>query len=1070
MTSAAALGVNPNPDRGIGLSHLLGTEYERKKQKLQQELQLDYRNYISRKTDLKSRQPQQQLHGVSLPIDERISVKEKLREERNKEYNLFLQEQAQIRTLKRRTSSVSPKRGQIQASDGLKISPPASPLSSHHKHTHTNIVPIHNERKDASTLTEVFNDGEIGNQVQRRRRRWQIHRAEPYSSEDELNTDRGDEFDLRYRRRKDRHTQEPEYKEEMTAQECRVKKASQDIKETAASTVSDQKTNDTILKSDLQVPASMKMAARSAVRKDKADFATGLLIGATEEQEITQMRKEQYRQELLRQIAEKQRKKMEEKRLELRVDPEKEPDRIQQLGSVNRHYNSLSQDVLHKLGKDLEAEGKHLNASLENSKPTENADERAPPGKSQVDFITALTQLPGKTVPSNGMELLQGVPSLDYFSEDYHRDFSNILGEVTIPRVPSVAPPLPPIVPHNYKTPYDADYYYYGSRNPLDPHLPHNPNGLPGGNRQSENSKILSQRTRPLRSSGHNEETHQHGASALVFGELHAEKSKQRRESVLSYQETLRQQIKEREEHRRIEKEEAARLNAKIEAEMKAYNPWGRSGGGAPIRDQKGNLVSDLNQMHRINEASYRNPVPTPGTETSSPISHRLTGFKDETLQQQDSYRAALKQQIEGNKRKQEEERERIRIEEEKEEKRLAIERARLQEEYEEEQRKEKRRTEHKLKNQGWIHEAETHREKQEKVVRQERETKKVPQTTRVEKDSRLNYERQPSPPVPTLQKKLANLAPSRPSSVLSQRSSRTNRSVSAPHHRPPDKIPSQQDDQQEVIRKLSALCSYLRKEQRQLEVQMGRTDSHETHYNLVNRRRPRADALKSAHREAVLSSARSPSPADAHANRQNIREFIQLKHRADTTSREEVRTLYPDPPADAQSLDIQQQALLREQQHKIRLMKRQEDGDFLGHQLGHYYPIKNPGRATHRNPILPSESSFIDYSGEAREQRSPQPSAEHQERTVPRRRLNYDEVADKGGDNLPAVPSLNNQNKRHITRPDSHSGDHSIKDWLPGDEADVSSLGSAMGRRISVDTVATELWLRPGTSDAVKQ
>lgn len=89
----------------------------------------------------------------------------------------------------------------------------------------------------------------------------------------------------------------------------------------------------------------MKMAPRSAVRKDKADFSTGLLIGKkhsyytdnkcnlsikvifqnlssilmtlrldagiTEEQETTQMRKEQYRQELLRQIAEKQRKKME---------------------------------------------------------------------------------------------------------------------------------------------------------------------------------------------------------------------------------------------------------------------------------------------------------------------------------------------------------------------------------------------------------------------------------------------------------------------------------------------------------------------------------------------------------------------------------------------------------------------------------------------------------------------------------------------------------------------------------------------------------------------------------------
>lgn len=36
---------------------------------------------------------------------------------------------------------------------------------------------------------------------------------------------------------------------------------------------------------------------------------------------------------------------------------------------------------------------------------------------------------------------------------------------------------------------------------------------------------------------------------------------------------------------------------------------------------------------------------------------------------------------------------------------------------------------------------------------------------------------------------------------------------------------------------------------------------------------------------------------------------------------------MYPDPPTDAQSLDIQQQALLREQQRKIRLMKREEEG-----------------------------------------------------------------------------------------------------------------------------------------------
>ncbi|XP_030611857.1 centrosome and spindle pole-associated protein 1 isoform X2 [Archocentrus centrarchus] len=964
-------------------SRLLGTDYERKKQKLMQELQLDYKHNVFKKKDLKSRDPQQQPEGLSLPIDERISVKEKLREERNKEYNLFLQEQAQVRKLKKRTS-VTHKPGQIQASDGMK----------------TNIVPLPKERcpsrKDAAILTEALNDGTstwIRGPVQRRRRRWQIYRVEePYSSEDEINTDREDEFDLKYRRGKDRDTQEPEHKEEMTARERRVNRVSQDIKEMEAP-VPDQNSNDTIWKSDFQMPGSMKTPAKPAVSKDEVKFATGLLIGKVEEQTVTQMRKEQYRQDLLRQIAEKQRKKTEEKRLELRVavsgatDPEKEPNGIQQVGSVNHDYNSLRRDVPHKPGKALEAEGKHPNPSLENGKPTENTEQRANPGKSQLDFSAALRQLPGKTVPTDGMELPQGVPSLDYFGADYHRDFSNILGEPTVPRVAGVAPPVPPIVLHTYKTPYDAAYYYYGTRNPLDPHLPHNPNGLPGGNQHSGNSEIPSQRTPPLISSGHTEAPHQHRASALVFEELHVENSNQRRESALSYKEALKLQIKESEERRKREKEEEARSNAKIEAEIRAYNPWGRGGGGAPIKDQQGKLFSDLNQMHRINEALYRNPLSTPGAEARSLYSHQLTGLKDQPPTQQDSYKEALKQQIEENRRKKQEEKECIRIEEEKEEKRLAVERARLQQEYEEEQRKEKKKIELKLKKQGWIHQAERHRKEEEKVVRQEKETEKVPQSTRAreEKDLQLNYEqRQSSPPIPTLQKKVANLEPSRPSSVSSRRSSRTNRSVSAS----PDKIPRSQDGQQEAVRVLSAMRRYLKEEQRRLDVH--RTDSQETHYTPVNRRRPKVDDFESAHGEAVLSSARAPSPADPHANRQNIREFIQLKDR-DTASRQEVRAMYPDPPTDAQSLDIQQQALLCEQQRKIRLMNRLKDDDFLDHQLGDYYPWKKPGRVSHRNPTLPSESTFIDvYSGDApEEQRSPQPSAGHQERTAPRRRLN---------------------------------------------------------------------------------
>lgn len=39
----------------------------------------------------------------------------------------------------------------------------------------------------------------------------------------------------------------------------------------------------------------------------------------------------------------------------------------------------------------------------------------------------------------------------------------------------------------------------------------------------------------------------------------------------------------------------------------------------------------------------------------------------------------------------------------------------------------------------------------------------------------------------------------------------------------------------------------------------------------------------------------------------------------------------------------------------------------------------------------------------------------------------------------------------------------------LSDDEADSLSLRSALERHVSMETVATEPWLRPGTSDAVK-
>jgi centrosome and spindle pole-associated protein 1 len=64
--------------------------------------------------------------------------------------------------------------------------------------------------------------------------------------------------------------------------------------------------------------------------------------------------------------------------------------------------------------------------------------------------------------------------------------------------------------------------------------------------------------------------------------------------SVLTVNISYVVKIREREERRKREREEKEEYEAKLETEMRIYNPWGKGGGGAPLRDAKGNLISML--------------------------------------------------------------------------------------------------------------------------------------------------------------------------------------------------------------------------------------------------------------------------------------------------------------------------------------------------------------------------------------------------------------------------------------------------------------------------------------------
>ena len=53
----------------------------------------------------------------------------------------------------------------------------------------------------------------------------------------------------------------------------------------------------------------------------------------------------------------------------------------------------------------------------------------------------------------------------------------------------------------------------------------------------------------------------------------------------LEYARDLKRQVDDREKEKARAKQEQEAYDRKIEAEIEEYNPWGRGGGGAPIKD-----------------------------------------------------------------------------------------------------------------------------------------------------------------------------------------------------------------------------------------------------------------------------------------------------------------------------------------------------------------------------------------------------------------------------------------------------------------------------------------------------
>ncbi|XP_060979414.1 centrosome and spindle pole-associated protein 1 isoform X6 [Dama dama] len=1096
LISMAKENIPPNSQQtrgslGIdyGLSLPLGEDYEQKKHKLKEELRQDYRRYLTQKNFLSTSETDPSTLGVSLPIGERLSAKERLKLERNKEYNQFLRDKEESTEKFRQVEKSTEQKNQRSKKPISQVKPDLpSQIQSSCENSE-------GPRKDVLTPSEAYEEllnqrrleedryRKLDDEIELRKSRRVIKKTDEevgvsnkkhqrFDSKTDIpdrrfhrfNEDRA--FDKQYYR----PGYDPEVSEDMDERFryesdfdrrlLRVYTKDRMYGNRRGNEPPVEYDGDVTEQSNIRISSAGNQSARDnepskpTNRETCSPFA-GMLFGG-EDRELIQRRKEKYRQELLEQMAEQQRNKRREKDLDLRVaasgaqDPEKSPDRLKQFSVAPRHF-----------------------------------EETIPPERPRVAFQTPLPPLSAPSVPP-----IPSISSIPSQNEDVHSGLSSTLGDMVPPRVaPLPPPPLLPPLATNYRTPYDDVYYFYGARNTLDPGLAYYGSGMMGVQpapaayvtapvtHQPAQPIITHQPVQPILSTVGQNELKITSNRAINSGLFFEDKPKPSKQSLQSYQEALQQQIQERQERRKKEREEKEVYEAKLEAEMRSYNPWGKGGGGAPLRDDKGNLISHM--QTQSSPFARGNIFSEPPTELQ--------------IKQQELYKNFLRFQIEEKKQREEAERERLRIAEEKEEKRLAEQRARIQQEYEEEQEKKREKEEEqRLKNEELIRLAEERRKEAERKKKEEEEKRNLQLQHYYERENMVGEDtkhlRQPSPVVPALQNKIASRL-QRPPSVDSIITSFTQDSSVSMAQSPP--VPARknqlraEEEKKNVIMELSEMRKQLRSEERRLQGRLLHIDSDDDVH--IRKRESSMDVFDMArHRLQAPVRRQSPKSLDS-ASSQNIHDFKELKDR-DSETRADPKSMYPDDPRDNDTLEIEQQALLREQQKRLNKLKMQEgakvDLDAVPSTKvrDHRMPRDDTDDFL-TNSLLESDSAFIGAHGETYPAiedggflpLSPLPSARERRRNK-LKGLDFDNShpdVPPDGVSLKSVSSINidqlrMRNEERMRRLNELQN----KPVTADDESSLVDPDDIMRHRgdDGSNSVATEPWLRPGTSETLKR
>ncbi|KAK6179964.1 hypothetical protein SNE40_012204 [Patella caerulea] len=486
---------------------------------------------------------------------------------------------------------------------------------------------------------------------------------------------------------------------------------------------------------------------------------------------------------------------------------------------------------------------------------------------------------------------------------------------------------------------------------------------------------------------------------------------KAKRAQAQIYQRELERQMEEKKYKKTLEKQEQERYERKLEEDIKNYNPYGRGGAGAPMKDAQGNTVADLRALQKgyspRYDTGYVDPYISPrgvaraaspkddliktppaqttalGEATHARGGHGIFGHPKTEAEktQADRYKEELKRQIDRKKRDAEMEKEREKREEEKQSKIVEEQRRKMQEEYDEEKRRIMAKEEETRLRNAEIIKMQEDRKTDEERLKEELEKKK-------RDEARIDYERErlareekrgESPPVPAIKSNnptdKSEKTDDNKNDKIQTKNDKNGKRYAARTDSPLiptlrhrtnevyfDTEPAPRNNSADVLNQLAHMRRQLQSERKRVENMLEETRNEPDVYDprLVNRvavpvqptqQYQKADIFETALNRNAVQVRRAPT-AD-HANPSVLQEFDHLKHKADTDSRKQFRRLYPVDPRTQEELESQQAALLRQQEHRLMGYGHSpSDTDTIGI------------NSTSPQAMLHSNSAFIDVEG----------------------------------------------------------------------------------------------------------